>query len=149
MPRKALVVVQFTVSIIMIIGTIIVFRQIQYARNRPIGYNNNGLVNIPVKGKAIRKHYDVFRNELLQTGAVTEVAGAESPITDVFATNSGYQWEGKDPGMTDDFSTVAITHDFGKATGWQIVQGRDFNKKLISDSTGMIINESAVRYMGA
>jgi putative ABC transport system permease protein len=147
-PRKALVVVQFTVSVIMIIGTIIVFRQIEYARNRPIGYNNNGLISIPVKTNAIRDHYNVFRNELLQTGAVTEVSGSESPVTDSYVTNSGYNWDGKDPQMTDDFSTVAITHEFGKTTGWQIAQGRDFSKELVSDSAGLIINESAVKYMG-
>jgi putative ABC transport system permease protein len=147
-PRKALVVVQFTVSVIMIVGTIIVFRQIQYAKNRPIGYNNNGLISIPVKTDAIRNHYNVFRNELLQTGVVTEVAGSQSPITNVYVTNSGYKWEGKDPQMNDDFSTVAITHEFGNTTGWQIVQGRDFSKELISDSAGLIINESAVKYMG-
>jgi putative ABC transport system permease protein len=147
-PRKALVVLQFTVSVIMIIGTIIVFTQIQYAKNRPIGYNNNGLISIPVKTDAIRNHYNVFRNELLQTGVVTEVSGSECPVTDVYVTNSGYKWDGKDPQMTDDFSTVAITHEFGKTTGWQIVQGRDFSKDLVSDSAGLIINESAVKYMG-
>jgi putative ABC transport system permease protein len=147
-PRKVLVVVQFTVSVMMIIGTIIVFRQIQFAKNRPIGYNTNGLISIPVKTNAIRNHYNVFRNELLQTGAVAEVAGSESPVTNVYVTNSGYNWNGKDPQMTDDFSTVAITHEFGKTTGWQIVQGRDFNKELVSDSNGLIINESAVKYMG-
>lgn len=147
-PRKALVVVQFTVSVIMIIGTIIVFRQIQYAKNRPIGYNNNGLVSIPVKSNAIRNHYNAFRNELLQTGVATEVSGSECPVTNVYVTNSGYNWDGKNPQMTDDFSTVAITHEFGKTTGWQIVQGRDFSKEMVSDSAGLIINESAVKYMG-
>jgi putative ABC transport system permease protein len=147
-PRKALVVVQFTVSVVMIIGTIIVFRQIQYARNRPIGYNNNRLVSIPVKADAIRDHYNVFRNELLQTGVVAEAAGSQSQVTRSFVTNSGYNWNGKDPQMTDDFSTVAITHDYGKLTGWQISKGRDFNRDIVSDSTGLIINESAVKYMG-
>lgn len=147
-PRKTLVIVQFTVSVIMIIGTIIVFRQIEYAKNRPIGYNTNGLVSIPVKTDAIRKHYNIFRNELLQTGVVTEVSGSQCPVTNVYVTNSGYKWDGKDPQMTDDFSTVAITHEFGKTTGWQIVQGRDFSKELVSDSNGLIINESAVQYMG-
>lgn len=147
-PRKVLVVVQFTVSVMMIIGTIIVFRQIQFAKNRPMGYSTNGLISIPVKTDAIRNHYNVFRNELLQTGVVAEMAGSESPVTSVYVTNSGYNWDGKDPQMTDDFSTVAITHEFGKTAGWQIVQGRDFNKELASDSNGLIINESAVTYMG-
>jgi putative ABC transport system permease protein len=132
----------------MIIGTIIVFRQIQFARNRPIGYNNNGLLSIPVKSEALRNHYNVFRNELLQTGVVTEVSASESPVTNVFVTNSGYKWDGKDPQMTDDFSTVAITHEFGKTMGWQMAQGRDFSKDIVSDSAGLIINEAAVQYMG-
>lgn len=147
-PRKVLVVLQFTASIILIIGTLGVFRQIKYVKDRPVGYSRNGLVMLPVKSDGLRNHYDAFRNDVLRTGAVEEMALSESPVTAVYISNSGYSWEGKDPNMTDDFSTVAVNPEFGKVTRWQIVQGRDFSRDLTTDSLSFIINEAAVRYMG-
>lgn len=147
-PRKVLVVVQFTVSVTLIIGTIIIFQQIMFAKNRPIGYNKDNLVSIPIKNKEITSHYGAFRHELLQTGAVEEVAKSESPITQTFTTNSGLDWSGKDPGMQDVFVTVRITHEFGKTVGWRIKDGRDFSTAIPSDSMGFVINEAAVEYLG-
>jgi putative ABC transport system permease protein len=147
-PRKTLVVIQFAVSVTLIIGTIVVFRQIQFARNRPIGYNNNGLITVPIKTDEIIKHYDAFRNELLQTGAVKELAATDVPVTATFVTNSGFDWKGKDPAMGDEFLTVRITHEFGKTVDWEIKEGRDFSKSFAGDSLGFIVNESAVKYMG-
>lgn len=148
LPRKVLVVVQFTVSVTLIIGTLVVFRQIQFAQNRPVGYNIHGVVSSPIRTDKIMKHYDAFRNELLGTGAVEEIAASEAPVTDTYTTNSGFDWTGKDPDMADEFVTVGVTHDFGKAIGWQIKDGRDFSKELASDSSGFIVNEAAVNYLG-
>lgn len=147
-PRKVLVVVQFTVSITLIIGTIIVFQQIQFVKNRPIGYNKDNLITIPIKNEDIHNHYEAFRNDLLQTDVVEEVAKSASPITQTFVTNSGLQWRGKEPGMPDEFVTVRITHEFGKTIGWQINQGRDFSRDFKTDSLGLVINETAATYMG-
>jgi putative ABC transport system permease protein len=148
LPRKALVVVQFTASVTLIIATIIVFRQIQFAKNRPIGYDSNGLLWVPIKSDELRDHFDVFRSELLQTGSVAEVSGSEIAITNTFITNSGYDWQGKDPNMQDEFTTVCITPEFGKSMGWQVAQGRDFRRDMAGDSMCFVINESAARYMG-
>ena len=147
-PRKVLVVAQFTVSITLIIGTIIVFQQIEFVKNRPIGYNKNNLITIPIKNEDIHTHYEAFRNDLLQTDVVEEVAKSASPITQTFVTNSGLQWRGKEPGMPDEFVTVRITHEFGKTIGWQINQGRDFSRDFKTDSLGLVINETAATYMG-
>ena len=145
-PRKVLVVLQFTVSVILIIGTVVVFRQVQYTRNRPIGYNNNNLLTIN-SGK-IYDHFQSFRNDLLQTGSVTEVAGSELEVTNTFITNSGFDWKGKDPSMQEEFVTLGITPEFGKTTGWQIVDGRDFSKEFVSDSSAIVLNEEAAKYLG-
>ena len=148
LPRQVLVVIQFTVSITLIIGTIVVFNQIQYARNRPLGYNNKGLISTYIKTDEIKKHYDAFRDELYKTGAVEEVAMTDSPITSTDITNSGFDWKGKDPGMSEEFSTLRVTHEFGKLVGWQIIDGRDFSREFASDSMAFVINESAAKYMG-
>ena len=147
-PRKALVVVQFTVSVSLIIGTMIVFQQIQFAKNRPIGYHHNRLLIVPINKGEIRRHYTTLKNDLMQTGVVESVAKAESRITNTRVTNSGLDWQGKDPNMQDEFVSLRVSHDFGKTVGWEIVQGRDFSREYATDSMGFIINEVAVDYMG-
>jgi putative ABC transport system permease protein len=145
-PRKVLVVLQFTVSVILIIGTIAVFRQIQYVKDRPVGYSRDGLVLIPVQSDDIRKHYDALRTGLQQTGLVEDIAGSASAPTSIVFTNGGYSWRGKDPSLQDEFVSNLVTPEFGKVTGWQIVQGRDFSRGIPTDNHPIIINETAVRY---
>lgn len=148
LPRKVLVIVQFTVSITFIIGTIVVYQQIQHAKNRPIGYERNGLLTIPMKTEEVHKNFSVFRNELLATGAIEEVALSQSSVTEIESTNHGFQWKGKTPNQVDEFSTVAINHEWGKTIGWKIKEGRDFSREFSTDSSAIILNESAVEYMG-
>ncbi|TLV01025.1 ABC transporter permease [Dyadobacter luticola] len=147
-PRKALVVIQFTVSVTLIIGTIIVYRQVQFAKNRPIGYSRQQLLSSPIKSQEIFKHYAAFRTDLLNTGVVEEVTATDSPITNTYVTNGGFTWNGKDPAITDEFVTLRITHEFGKTIGWKLTEGRDFSKEFATDSMGFILNEAAVKYMG-
>jgi len=148
MPRKVLVVLQFTVSVTLIIGTIIVYRQIQHAKNRPIGYDRSGLINVEINTPELRTQYNVLRRSLLETGAVVEMSTSSTPPTHTSFNNGGFEWEGKDPNFKDNFSTVAVTHDFGKTVGWQFVDGRDFSRSFSTDSTGMVMNEAALKYMG-
>ncbi|MGN6639369.1 MAG: ABC transporter permease, partial [Mucilaginibacter sp.] len=147
-PRKILVVLQFSVSIVLIIGTIVVFNQIQYAKNRPVGYNRNGLVTVPIQNDVIGKQAQVVRNELLTSGVVASVSRSESKISDWYPSNGGFKWEGKDPGLQENFKSLAITSEFGKTVGWQIKEGRDFDPGRVSDSSCFIINEAAVKYLG-
>jgi ABC-type antimicrobial peptide transport system permease subunit len=147
-PRKILVVLQFSVSIVLIIGTIVVFNQIQYAKNRPVGYNRNGLVTVPVQNDVIGKQSEVVKNDLLASGVVASVSKSESKISDWYPSNGGFKWEGKDPGLQENFKSLAITPEFGKTVGWQIKEGRDFNSAYLSDSSAFIINEAAVKYLG-
>ena len=146
-PRKVLVVTQFTVSIMLIIGTIIVYQQIQYAKNRPIGYSKNGLINMGFE-KEVREHFDAIRNELKNAGAIEEMAASNSPLTGVWNTNGGFNWEGKDPNLSVDFPNNNVTHEFGKTVQWQIKDGRDFSREFATDSAAFIINESAAKFLG-
>ncbi|MEO7393534.1 MAG: ABC transporter permease [Chitinophagaceae bacterium] len=146
MPRKVLLVLQFTVSIVLVVGTLIVFKQIEFARERPVGYNRNNLLTLASKG--IDDHYESFRNELIQTGKIAEVSESETNLTNTFITNSGLTWRGKSPGMQEEFVTLGITHEFGKTIDWQIKEGRDFSREFATDSTGIIVNETAVKYLG-
>jgi putative ABC transport system permease protein len=147
-PRKVLVVVQFTVSIMLIIGTIVVYRQIQFAKDRPIGYNPAGLIQVHVNTDEFRDNYYVFENELKNTRVVTNVAESASPVTSIWSTNRGFSWKGRENGTETEFSTISVSSDYGKTVGWRFISGRDFSKTLSSDSTGFVINESAAKLMG-
>jgi putative ABC transport system permease protein len=147
-PRKVLVVVQFTVSIVLIIATIVVFKQIEYAENRPVGYSKDDLVSISLMNDDLYRQFDAFRNDLLGSGSVTEVAGSSEPVTGNGFNAGGLQWRGKDPGLADNFGIVNITPEYGKTIGWQIVKGRDFSRQFLTDSNSIILNEAAVQYMG-
>jgi putative ABC transport system permease protein len=146
-PRKALVVLQFTISTTLIIGTIVVYKQISFAQSRPIGYNKDGLINVGVTME-VHKHFDAVRSELINAGAIVEMAESGSPTTAVWNTNGGFDWEGKDPDQSVDFPNNAVSYDYGKTINWEIKEGRDFSRDFPSDSLAFILNESAVKFIG-
>jgi putative ABC transport system permease protein len=147
LPRKILVVIQFTVSVILIIGTIVVYQQIVHARNRPIGYDRNGLITLPMNDPNYKGKHDVLRTEVINTGVVNEIAYSSNPVTAVYNNSGGFNWTGHDPEKDNDFAIVQVTHDFGKTVGWQFIAGRDYTQDLASDSAAVIINETAAKYM--
>jgi hypothetical protein len=127
-PRKVLVVLQFTVSVTLIIGTIVVFRQIQFAKDRPIGYDRNGLINIFQSTRDIHDHFDAVRNELKNSRAIVDMTESGSPTTQVWNTNGGFTWQGKDPAMAVDFPNNGVTYEYGETVGWMFKEGRDFQE---------------------
>ncbi|RYU90557.1 FtsX-like permease family protein [Mucilaginibacter terrigena] len=147
LPRKILVILQFFVSATLIICTIIVFRQVQFTKNRPVGYDRTGLVQVNMKSDDIHNNFAAVRNDLLQSGTITEIAESNSPLTGVYSNNSGLNWRGKSPDLQDDFATMRLTPEFGKVANWQLIEGRDFSREYVSDSTAMILNESAAKFM--
>ena len=146
-PRKALVVMQFTISITFIIGTIIVYQQIQYTKNRPLGYDNKGIVMVQMTSPDFAGKFDLLRNELKSNNSIVEMAESSSPLTGVWSNNGGFNWEGKDPSLDAEFATIWVTHDFGKTVNWQFNQGRDFSRDFTTDSSSLVINEAAVKFM--
>jgi putative ABC transport system permease protein len=147
LPRKILVVMQFTISIVLIIGTMVVYKQIDHAKDRPIGYTRDGLVSIPSSDE-LHKSFESIRTELKNSGAIVEMTESGSPTTDVWNTNGGFDWEGKDPNLGVDFPNNAVTYEYGKTIGWKIVQGRDFSRDYATDSSAFIMNESAAKFIG-
>lgn len=146
LPRKILVVLQFTVSVSLIIGTIVVFRQIQFGQNRSVGYERNGLVNVQMpRGSG---SLEALKNDLLQCGYVSDVAQSSGPMTDVLSNASGFFWTGKPADLQESFAVIAASHSYGNTVGWHVKEGRDFSKNAPADSMAVILNESAVKYMG-
>lgn len=146
-PRKVLVVVQFCVSVILVIGTIVVYQQVEHARKRPIGYNKESLIYVPVTD-ALHQKFETIRTELKSKNLIVEMTESTSPATEVYNSNGGITWEGKDPNQSVDFPNNGVTHEFGKVLGWQIKEGRDFSRDFATDSAAFILNESAVKFIG-
>ena len=146
-PRKVLVVMQFTISMVLIIGTIVVYQQIKIGQGRPIGYNRDGLVTHNVTDE-MHKHFETIRTELKNNGAIIEMTESGSPTTGVWNSNGGFDWEGKDPNQAVDFPNNSVTHEYGKTIGWKIKEGRDFSRDFATDSAAFILNESAVAFIG-
>jgi ABC-type antimicrobial peptide transport system permease subunit len=147
LPRKILVVLQFTVSATLIIGTVVVFRQVQYTKNRPVGYSRAGMIQVYHQTSDIHDHFEAVKYDLIKSGAITSIAESGSPITEIWSDQSGFSWEGMAPGLQPDMGVVRVSPDFGKTIGWKIKDGRDFSKEFLSDSSGLIVNEAAVKFM--
>jgi len=147
LPRKVLVVAQFTISVALITSTLIVYRQIQHARQRPVGYTREGLITVDMNTPDIHGHYDAIRNDLLRTGVVADMAQSNSAPTEVWSNNI-LSWRGKDPGLVVSPGTIAVSHDFGTTLGWKIIDGRDFSRSFASDTGAFIMNEAAVKLTG-
>ncbi|MBX2923405.1 MAG: ABC transporter permease [Chitinophagaceae bacterium] len=147
-PRKILVVIQFTVSTTLIIATIIVYRQISFAKDRPVGYARDGLLMVQKKSDDFYGKFDLFNTELKNTGVVTAIAESGGKITGVWQGNNGFDWKGRDPSFDPHFGTLGVTYEYGQTVGWQFIAGRDFSKEIASDSTSFVISESAAKLMG-
>jgi putative ABC transport system permease protein len=147
-PRKVLVVLQFTVSVTLIIGTIIVYQQIQFAKDRPVGYTRGGLLTIFTMNSSVHDHFNAVKDELVKTGAVASVAESGAPTTAIWNSTSGFSWREKDPNLSIDFGVVSASHDYGKTIGWKITEGRDFSRDFATDSSALILNGAAVHFMG-
>ena len=144
LPRKVLVVLQFTCSIALIISTIIVYQQIQHAKARPRGYDPDRL--LVTSGH--NWYYAALKQEALQTGVVSSMAKSMSPITEIYSRNNIDDWEGRLPNepLTLAMNSVSDS-DYFKTVGMQIKEGRNFTGNFGADSLSVILNEAAVKRM--
>lgn len=146
-PRKVLVVLQFTFAIILIICTIIIKQQLDYARERNAGYNKDNLAYHFITGD-IAKNYPLIKNELLTSGIAKSVTKTNSPLTERWSDGWGQHWEGKDPNDRTSFDRYLADEGLGATAGLEFIQGRDFDlKNFPTDSTGLIVNESSLKVM--
>lgn len=148
LPRKILVIFQFSVSIFLIVGTLIVNKQIQFAKDRPVGYTREGLISLRAGSLEFNGKYNLLRNELINTGIVEDMAFSNYPVTNTRGNNGGFEWRGKDPEFNPSFNTIYVSYEYGKTIGLQFIKGRDFSREFHSDLSGVLINESALNLTG-
>lgn len=142
--RQILVVLQFSCSVALIIGTLIVYKQIQFARDRPKGYNPNRLM-VTDASPDLSRNYEALRNELMGSGVVSDVTAASSPPTEIDEWDGIISWSGQYPGETLGMAVVKISGDYFRTLGMNLVMGRKFSGSLGQDSLNVILNEAAVK----
>ncbi len=145
-PRKILVVLQFGFSIILIVGTIVVYYQIQHVKGRELGYDQENLIAVQYNNE-LRENYKTIKNELLRSGVVEAVTKSNSPITEIWSNNF-LDWPGKPEDLRVIFSTISADYDYTKTMGIKVLMGRDFSEDFKDDSTVIIINKAGLDLMG-
>jgi putative ABC transport system permease protein len=146
-PRQALVVVQFTFAICLILSSIFIYKQLDYIKNRPVGYSREGLVEMDPEGDVLGK-FEAFRQDALNTGAVTDAAITLGSIASINSNSWGITWPGQLPGEEKiPIDEIAVTYHFIHTYGLTLTQGRDFDNSRPADSAAVILNEAAVHLM--
>jgi len=145
--RKGLVVFQFALSIVLILGMIVIYRQIDYIHNKNLGFAKEDLLYIPLEG-ALQKSYPTFKDELLRQPGIKSVSSSQSGPLEVGSSTQGVRWPGKDTTKLILFSTNPITYDYIKTMGIQLKEGRDFDPSFSLDTNNYLVNEAALRKIG-
>lgn len=141
--RKGLVVFQFVLSIVLIIGTIVVARQINYIQNANLGFNRDNLIYMPIEGD-LGRQFDIFRDQVSKLPGVAGFSTIQDrPIHIGRDITGSVKWAGKDPAANVQFAVTAAGYDFVRTMGLQLTEGRDFSRDFPTDSSNYLINEEA------
>ncbi|HVX26540.1 MAG TPA: ABC transporter permease, partial [Parafilimonas sp.] len=144
--RKALVITQFTASVVLIIATIIVYKQVQHIKDRDLGYNKNNLIYMNLQGN-MKDHFSQIKNDLIATGYVENAATSLHDALHVYSYGDGFSWQGKDPNAKSPIHSNVVSAEYLSTMHMKLIAGRDFYPGNI-DSTNIIINESMAKLMG-
>jgi putative ABC transport system permease protein len=144
-PRKILVTAQFGFSILLIIGTLVIYQQIQLVKNRDLGYSQENLISVPITTE-IKESYNALKNELLNSGVVSSVTRSNSSITQI-NSNNFLGWPGKPDELRVIFATISADYDYTKTMGIKLLDGRDFSEDFKSDTAAILVNKAGMDIM--
>jgi putative ABC transport system permease protein len=145
--RKALVIFQFVLSIVFIISTVIISKQVNFIQSKNLGYDRENLIYIPLDGDLATK-YEILKNEALRHPGIQSVTKTSDKPTNIQNGTGGVDWIGKDPSDNIQFTQAAVGYDFVKTMKLKMLAGRDYSKDFITDSAGYLINEAALGRIG-
>ena len=145
--RKILVIIQFSLSIMLLIGTGIIYNQLQYMQKKDLGFNKENVLYLGMN-RTLRENYDAFKNELLQNRDIVGTTRTSELPTEIWSIMRGIKWEGKESSEGAAFGFAAIDQDYIETMNMEIVQGRNFSIKFPSDTSNFIFNEKAINVMG-
>ncbi|MEJ7558239.1 MAG: ABC transporter permease [Pedobacter sp.] len=147
--RKVLVVVQFVFAVCLIVVTLVIYQQLRFVQNKPIGYDKANLVQINIQGKMGDEHkLELLKTLIMKSGAATHVTFFSKDITEDGNNTTNISWEGRIKGESILFNTRGIGSDFIKTIGTSLVSGRELSTKFRNDSARVMLNEAAVKMMG-
>ena len=145
--RKGLVVFQFVLSVVLIIGTLIISRQISYIQSINLGFDRENTIYVPLEGNLVKK-YEVLKQEALRMPGIQAVTQTTSQPIQISTSTVGVNWDGKIPNTTISFNNIAVGYDFIKTMKLKMKEGRDFEKSFATDTSAYIVNEAAVKRFG-
>ncbi len=144
--RKGLVIFQFALSILFIVGMIVVSEQVSYIQTKNLGYQKNNLIYVPITGN-MAGSFDVFKNKALEIHGITDISKMSQRPVEIENTTSSVEWQEKSPDTKINFTQVAVGYDFIETMQSEMIQGRDFSKDY-ADTNNYIINETALKTIG-
>ncbi len=146
--RKILVIFQFTISIILVICTIVIFKQVKYMRGADLGFNPENVIMLPIFRTNIAGNYQTFKNEILANPDIISVSAVDDIVGASHNTHE-FRHEGVGEKEWRFYPALVIMDDFVKTFEIKIVAGRDYNRDNKTDPMkGILINESMVRHLG-
>jgi predicted permease len=145
--RKGLVVTQFVISIVLIISTIIIYRQLQHVKNRNLGYNKENVLLTSLNGN-MKDHIPAIYEQLMATGVVENAAASNSRVLNIGSSSGDFDWTGKAAGSELLVSMNWVSPQYIPAMGMQLKSGRNFYDNISSDSSSVIINETFAKIIG-
>ncbi|RDC58313.1 ABC transporter permease [Pedobacter chinensis] len=146
--RQVLVVGQFCFAIVLIISTMVIYRQIQFIKNKPVGFDVNALIEIPQEGE-LKTKFEVIKSQLLKSGAVTSMFQSSVGLSHRGQNFMDIRWDGMvKPQNTQLFNQLSTTYDFIKTNGIKLIEGRDFSEKFASDTAAVMVSASAIKAFG-
>lgn len=146
-PRQVLVIIQFTFAVCLILSSIFIYKQIKYIADKPVGYNRNGLIEMPLDG-AMFGQFESFRRDAIAAGAIMDAAVISESINNVTGATWANYWPGQLPGEDKiPIDCMAVTYHFINTYQLKITEGRDFDRGRPSDSTAVVLNQAAVKLM--
>jgi len=146
--RKILVVIQFSISIVLIVGAGVVYKQLSFIKTKDIGYAKDQLITISLKGES-RRSYDILKSRLSSDGRILGVTGMADDLPNFWSTSSTAEWEGKDMTKEIQVGFNFVDYDVAKTLGIELIEGRDFSKEFMADAeSGYLVNEELVKVMG-
>ncbi|GAB3641510.1 ABC transporter permease [Spirosoma arcticum] len=147
--RQGLVVFQFVLSIVLIVGTIVVYRQVDFIQTENLGYDRENLIYVPVEGEiATVTKYKTFKDELLRMPGVQSMSSMQEAPTNIGSSTGGVTWTGKDPNVNIEINQTSVGYDLVKTLKAKLVAGREFSPAFGTDTSNYIINEATAARMG-
>lgn len=147
--RKVLVVFQFVFAVCTIICTAVIYQQLSFIKEKPIGYDRHNLIQLTVQGTLENENkLNLLKENLLKSGAATSVSFFSRDISEGGNNTMSIKWPGKDLNQDVLFNQRGVGYDFVKTIGTELIAGREFSARFPNDSTHMLLNESAVKMMG-